>query len=68
MSRYEYKFVRVEGDRGFCINIAGRAEYQEVIRQHAEEGWRLVQIFAPATEGFGAACDADVIFDRVVDE
>jgi uncharacterized protein DUF4177 len=41
--RYEYKFVRL--GEGY-IGIKKEAfTYQDVIERHAEEGWRLVQVF-----------------------
>jgi len=65
MAKYEYKFVRVQGRENLLtINIADSAEYQRVIKEHADMGWRFIQIFAPAIEGFGVACNADVIFER----
>jgi len=68
MVKYEYKFVRVEGKKGiFTINIADSAEYQRIINEHAAEGWRFIQIFAPAVEGLGSASDADLIFERKVE-
>ena len=43
---YEYKFVRLEEG---CREIMGKAtpQYHDVIKEHARDGWRLVQIFAP---------------------
>ena len=68
MAKYEYKFVRVEGKKGiFTINVADSAEYQRIIHEHAAGGWRFVQIFAPAIEGLGSACDAELIFEREVE-
>jgi ATP-dependent Clp protease ATP-binding subunit ClpA len=47
--RFEYKFVRFEKDSP----VAG---YQEVVEQHASEGWRLVQIFTPPNRrGWGGS-------------
>jgi hypothetical protein len=67
MKKYEYKFVRVEGKRGiFTINPADPADYQRIINEHAAKGWRFVQIFSPAVEGLGSACDADLIFEREI--
>lgn len=30
-------------------------DYQNIVHDHAEEGWRLLQIFAPATSGTGVS-------------
>ena len=68
LTKYEYKFVRVEGKKGFfTINVADSAEYQRIIREYAAEEWRFVQIFAPAVEQLGAACNAYLIFEREVE-
>ncbi len=63
--RYEYKFVRI-GEGWFSVKKAAREGYQEIIHQHAAEGWRLVQIFAPAIAGYGAAKFYEIIFEREV--
>jgi hypothetical protein len=34
------------------------------VRQHARDGWRLVQIFAPGVAAFGAAKYYELIFER----
>ena len=41
---YEYKFVRVELS---SFRRRPKEDYQAIVNQHAEEGWRLVQIFCP---------------------
>jgi hypothetical protein len=48
-AQYEYKFIRFD-----CAITGGPSAialegYQEAGHQHAADGWRLVQIFAPAT-------------------
>jgi len=55
---YEYKFVRVGEYRGsalFGVRDSEREAYRDVVHEHARQGWRLVQIFAPGTAAFGAA-------------
>jgi hypothetical protein len=64
---YEYKFVRVGESRGsalFGVQDRARKSYQGVVHQHAGEGWRLVQIFAPGVAAFGAAKYYELIFER----
>ncbi|MFD3261226.1 DUF4177 domain-containing protein [Paenibacillus lentus] len=61
---YEYKFVRVEL-KGIIENKPVE-NYQEIIHEHARQGWRLFQIFAPSTQGFGTANHFDLIFERMV--
>jgi hypothetical protein len=54
--RYEYKFVRLEHDTAWLTgdptgpSILARETYQETIHEHARQGWRFVQIFAPGAE------------------
>jgi hypothetical protein len=38
--------------------------YHEIVEQHAADGWRLVQIFAPATSGVGKAVYFELLFER----
>jgi len=60
--RYEYKFVRVKVTSGFW-GIGFSTDYQGVIEQHAREGWRFVQAYAPGLSG-SAKCD--LIFEMEV--
>lgn len=61
--KYEYKFVRLgEGLLG-VKSQAGEA-YQAQIHEHARDGWRLVQIFAPGTGAYGTAKYFELIFER----
>lgn len=60
---HEYKFVKIDLKSG----LRGRKplqDYHEVIHEHASKGWRLVQIFAPPTIGYGAAEYFELIFER----
>jgi hypothetical protein len=41
-------------------------DYHEVIEEHAKEGWRLVQIFAPPIKGYGIADYFELIFEKTV--
>jgi uncharacterized protein DUF4177 len=64
---YEYKFVRHGHYRGsalFGVQDKARETYQAVVHEHAADGWRLVQIFAPGIAAFGAAKYYDLIFER----
>jgi hypothetical protein len=65
-ARYEYKFVRL-GEGWMGVRREGRDQYQEVVHEHAREGWRLVQVFAPSIGGYGAARYYEAIFERPVD-
>jgi len=61
--KYEYKFVRL-GEGILGARREARETYQDVIHQHAREGWRLVQIFAPAIAGYGAAKFYEIVLER----
>ena len=61
--KFEYKFVRLcEGWMG--VRSEAKLEYQDVIQKHAQEGWRLVQIFAPGTGAYGAAKYFEIVLER----
>jgi hypothetical protein len=64
--RYEYKFVRL-GEGWMAVRRAGKKTYQEVVDEHARDGWRLVQIFAPGTGMYGAAKYFELILEREVE-
>lgn len=64
---YEYKFVRLGEYRGsalFGVSDKVRGAYEDVVHEHARDGWRLVQIFAPGVAAFGAAKYYELIFER----
>lgn len=63
MSRFEYKFVRL-GEGWIGVRKVAKETYQEVVHQHARDGWRLVQIFAPGIGGHGGAKYYELIFER----
>lgn len=65
--RYEYAFVRLgEGPTSAILGPQSkiRNAYEEVVREYARDGWRLVQIFAPGVAAFGAAKYYELIFER----
>ena len=64
--RYEYKFVRM-GEGFVAARKAARKGYQDEIHRHARDGWRLVQIFAPGTGGYGAAKYFELVLERPID-
>ena len=66
-AKCEYKFIRL-GEGWFSARKGATDEYQEVVHQHAREGWRLVQVFAPGIGAYGAAKYYDIIFERELDE
>ena len=38
--------------------------YQSVVHEHAQQGWRLVQVFAPGMAIYGTAKYYELIFER----
>lgn len=65
--RYEYKFLRLGETRAsamFGVHDKARKSYEAAVLEHAQDGWRLVQIFAPGVAAFGAAKYYELIFER----
>jgi len=60
---YEYKFVRLELKTGFFA-MKPSDDYRHVVNQHAEEGWRFVQIFAPNISAHPNPSYFELIFER----
>src|SRR5688500_16704144 len=50
--KYEYKFVRL-GEGMWGAKSEANQSYQNQIHEHARDGWRLVQVFAPGTGVYG---------------
>lgn len=64
---FDYKFVRIGEYRGsalFGVQDKARKGYEAIVHEHARDGWRLVQIFAPGVASFGAAKYYELIFER----
>ena len=64
---YEYKFVKVELG-GFPFSTRKpKIDHHMIIEEHAKEGWRLVQIFAPAVSVIsgGTPDYFEIIFERM---
>jgi len=61
--KYEYKFVRI-GEGWFSAKSKAIGEYQQIIQEHAREGWRLVQVFTPSMGAYGAAKYFEIILER----
>jgi hypothetical protein len=65
--KYEYRFVRL-GEGLLSVRRSGREQYRQVVTEYAEQGWRLVQVFAPGIGGYGAAKYYELIFERELSE
>ena len=63
MTKYEYKFVRVALESGLRTDTP-KEDYHRIVADHANEGWRLFQLFAPAMSGTGWASFIELIFER----
>ena len=63
MTRYDYKFVRVELKSGWRKDTP-EEDYHKIAKDHGKEGWRLIQLFAPAMSGTGWASFVELLFER----
>jgi len=61
--RHEYMFVRV-GEGWLGARSKAEREYQQIVQDHARDGWRLVQVFAPSTGTYGVSKYFEVILER----
>lgn len=60
---YEYKFIKLDLKTGF-LNMKPKVDYHKVIEEHAADGWRLVQIFAPEVSAHGNSSYFELIFEK----
>lgn len=60
---YQYEFVKIGMKSGFA-RVKPKEDYHEIITNYAKKGWRLVQIFAPGTSGYGTASYFELIFEK----
>ena len=63
--RYEYEFVRL-GEGWLGVKGKAKEEYQNVVREYARDGWRLVQVFAPSFGAYGASKFVEIILEREI--
>lgn len=63
--KYEYKFVRI-GEGWLSASDKAASRYQAIVEEHAQQGWRLVQVFAPGIGVYGAAKYFEIILEREV--
>lgn len=60
---YEYKFVKVQIG---SLNAKPKDNYEEIIRDHAKDGWRL-HTFAPLPfAAAGQAKTLEIIFEKEI--
>lgn len=58
---HEYKFERIELSKW---NGQPKKDYQDIIHQNANDGWKLIQIFAPSLNSDGTSAFFDIIFEK----
>lgn len=46
--------------------MRAKKEYQNAVHQHAREGRRLVQVFAPSFGAYGASKYVELIFEKPI--
>lgn len=63
---YQYKFVKIE-TKGFLPPKYPAEDYHPIVEQHAEDGWRLVQIFAPSSAPGAFPAYFELIFEKQKD-
>lgn len=62
---YQYEFVKIDMVKTFVKRIP-KEYHQDMISNYAKNGWRFVQIFAPATKGYGTSEYFELIFEKEV--
>lgn len=62
MKKYEYKFVTVK-TTGLWYD-----DYQEIIKKHAEEGWRYVDSIDKRRDFVDANPRLDLVFERELEK
>jgi hypothetical protein len=65
--KYEYKFIRLS-EGWLSAKFPAADSYRDKIHEHASEGWRLVQVFAPGIGAYGSPKYFELIFERPISE
>ena len=66
---YEYKVVEL-GFKKLGLKVIASSEledYKEIINEHAEEGWRLIQILPVKFGNAGYPTKFEIIFERKIE-
>ena len=61
---YQYKSVKL-AIKGFVVSEL--KNHNEIIDEHAKEGWRLVQILPVKYGSNGVPMEVEIIFEREID-
>ena len=62
---FGYNFVKIELHWGLTRLKPGE-DYQEIIQEHAKDGWRFVQIFTTLISSSGHPEYLDLIFEKKI--
>ena len=67
---YEYTFVEVKLNRTFLFERTPRDDYHNIVKSHAKNGWRLVQVFSPTVSVVDGGTSAfyELIFERKISD
>ena len=65
-ARYEYKFVPIKLRKFLGLWKRPTEDYRKVVREHANNGWRLVQILPHPLAPFGEVGIYELIFERPI--
>jgi hypothetical protein len=70
MELFEYTFIEVKLDGNFLFDKTPRENYHNIIKAHAKNGWRLVQIFSPTVSvvSGGTSSFYELIFERELEK
>jgi hypothetical protein len=61
--KFKYKFEKIRLKGGWWTSIPTQDDHG-LIERHAAEGWRFVQVFAPAIAGYGKPTYFELIFEK----
>lgn len=61
--KFDYKFVR-PGKGWLGVKHSATQQSHQIVTQHAQQGWRLVQILAPSIAAYGIAKYFELTFER----
>lgn len=59
---YTYKFVKIKVKGSF--KLTPEEDYHSIVKKHAQEGWRFVQISTPPIGFYGKSTYFELIFEK----
>ncbi|WDV46476.1 DUF4177 domain-containing protein [Clostridiaceae bacterium M8S5] len=60
---YEYKFVKAS-----IAGLFSEGNYKQIVHEYAKIGWRLVQIFPCAYNGYGKPVEIEIVLEKEIKE